>query len=278
MSVAMHREDVIGADEALALHEGFVRSRALRWVAKLPHLDMHIDDLMQEGRIGLWQGLQKFDPTRGVELLTYAGKWVDNLMRNFVERRSHLVRFGRGREISMVWLDAPMDGDEEFTLHGLLAAPESDDAWELDDRHARLMQAVSRLREVERRVVEECLIKGRVQRDVAQEMGCSRTWVQQLLDKAMKSLRRALHVSIETDANLDGWVPLRQWLAEEGQKRNVSGGAVRAQIERGVRPMPETKRVKGRIFVRGMEVPAVGESSSEDTLKREQRTQKGHDA
>ena len=135
-------------------------------------------------------------------------------------------------------------------MHGALAVPPAEDEWEVDDRHARVMRAVSRLREVERRVVDECIIKGRKQRDVAGEMGCSHTWVQHLLDKAMKSLRRALHVRIENDESLNGWVPLKQWLADEASKLNVSPQAVRVAMYRGTRPMPETKRIKGRHFVR----------------------------
>lgn len=263
MSVMSRPEDGLNASEVLAMHEGFVRSRALRWVKSLPHLDKHFDDLMQEGRIGLWQAMQRFDPSRGVQLLSYAGKAVDYWMMTFVNRRSHLVRFKAGEEISMVWLDAPMDGDKEFTMHGALVVPSQDDEWEADDRHARLMRAVSRLREIERRVVDEVIIKGRTQREVAVEMGCSHTWVQQLLDKAMKSLRRALHVRIENDDNLNGWVPLKQWLADEASKLNVSPQAVRVAMYRGTRPMPETKRIKGRHFVRVKEARCAGMTKPE---------------
>lgn len=257
MSVAMRVQDQIGVAEVLR-HEGFLRSRVQRWVAKLPHLAMHEDDLMQEGRLGLMWAANHFEEHRGVMFLSFAGKAVDSFMRNFVNRRSHLVRFPQGAPMEMVWLDAPMEHGVR-PLADCLPMPEPE-VWERDDKHAKLMMAVRRLREVERRVVVECLMRGRIQREVAVEMGCSHTWVQQLLDKAMKSLRRAMGVRIDKDDNTDGWMPLKQWMAEEGEKLNVSGGAIRAQIERGVRRMPETKRVKGRIFVR---VAASGEQATD---------------
>jgi RNA polymerase sigma factor (sigma-70 family) len=269
MSAMSRAEDGLSAAEALALHEGFVRSRALRWVGSLPHLEKHFDDLMQEGRIGLWEALRCFDASRGVVLLTFAGKVVDRRMMRFVNRWSNLVRFERGQTPVIICMDAPMESDERNRLDALMASPTAEHEWEGDDRHARVMRAVSRLREVERRVVEEVILKGRTQREVSVEMGCSHTWVQQLLEKAMKSLRRAMHVRMETDECEDGWVPMKQWLADEAAKLNVSPQAVRVAMYRGTRPMPETKRIKGRYFVRGAGILNIEQGTSNDEGGRE---------
>ena len=112
-----------GVAGLLEQHEPFVRSRVLRWLQVLPHLAMHEDDLMQEGRVALWKAWERYDEARGVVFLTFAGKWVDNLLRNFVWRRSQLVRCPHGRKIELLYLDAPMDGEEEWTMHGALVMP-----------------------------------------------------------------------------------------------------------------------------------------------------------
>src|SRR5262249_24171809 len=36
----------------------------------------NIDDLVQEGNLGLFMAVRKFDPERGVKLSTYAGWWI----------------------------------------------------------------------------------------------------------------------------------------------------------------------------------------------------------
>lgn len=50
-------------------HEGLVHHVLRRQVCG----DAAYDDLLQEGRIGLWQAILHFDPQRGVAFSTYAG-------------------------------------------------------------------------------------------------------------------------------------------------------------------------------------------------------------
>src|SRR4051812_42451426 len=53
---------------ALAAHEGLVR-----WVVRQQWRGtLAFADAMQAGRIGLWQALRRYDPTRGPRFSTYA--------------------------------------------------------------------------------------------------------------------------------------------------------------------------------------------------------------
>ncbi len=55
-------------DTALAAHEGLVRWVVRQqWRGGLPW-----EDAVQAGRIGLWQALRRYDPTRGTQFSTYA--------------------------------------------------------------------------------------------------------------------------------------------------------------------------------------------------------------
>jgi DNA-directed RNA polymerase specialized sigma subunit len=98
MSLSTKKEDQLDAATSVVMHERFLRSQVQRWISKLPHLKMHEDDLMQEGRLGLVWAAAHFDVERGVSFLSFGGKAVHNLMRNFVARLSHLIRFKRWRE------------------------------------------------------------------------------------------------------------------------------------------------------------------------------------
>ena len=42
------------------------------------------EDLIQEGNIGLMQAVRRFDPSRGVRLLSYAGHWIRAHIHDFI--------------------------------------------------------------------------------------------------------------------------------------------------------------------------------------------------
>jgi RNA polymerase sigma factor (sigma-70 family) len=172
-------------------HEPFLRSRVMRWIANLPHLAMHEEDLVQEGRVALWRAAARFDEGRGVTFLTFAGQWVDHLMRNFVQRKSNLVRFPRGKPIGMVFLDAPTDAGDEQKMQAVISFPvDEESAWAVEDAHVRLMagfEAVLTARE--KAVLWAVLVEGRTQRALAPEWGVTHTMIQQVVAKGTKKLR-----------------------------------------------------------------------------------------
>lgn len=49
-------------------------------------------DLIQEGSIGLMKAAKKFDPTRGVRLVSFASHWIKAEIHEFVLRNWHIVK------------------------------------------------------------------------------------------------------------------------------------------------------------------------------------------
>src|SRR5262249_41048563 len=56
-----------------------------------------IDDLVQQGNIGLLKAAQRFDPSQQVSLKTYAAYWIRAEIRDYVVRSYRIVRLGTTR-------------------------------------------------------------------------------------------------------------------------------------------------------------------------------------
>jgi RNA polymerase sigma-32 factor len=70
----------------------------LRFVVKIAFeyrsYGISIPDLIQEGNLGLMKGVQKFDPTRKIRLISYAVWWIRAYIQNHVLRSWSLVKIG----------------------------------------------------------------------------------------------------------------------------------------------------------------------------------------
>ena len=70
----------------------------LRFVVKIAHeyrgYGIRLLDLVQEGNIGLMMAVKKFDPDRGIRLITYAVWWIRAYMQNFIMRSWSMVKIG----------------------------------------------------------------------------------------------------------------------------------------------------------------------------------------
>jgi RNA polymerase sigma-32 factor len=91
-----------------------------------------IEDLVQEGTVGLMHAIEKFDPARGVRFASYATWWIRAYMLKALLDNTRLVRAGRSRTdrrgffhgeapLPELSLDAPM-GEDGFSLLDTLAA------------------------------------------------------------------------------------------------------------------------------------------------------------
>lgn len=54
--------------------------------------DLPLEDLVQEGNLGLMHAITKFDPDKGFRLITYAHWWVHQAIRRYIAESGRLVR------------------------------------------------------------------------------------------------------------------------------------------------------------------------------------------
>ena len=70
----------------------------LRFVVKVASeyrtYGLRLGDLIQEGNMGLMKAVEKFDPTRGIRLISYGVWWIRAYIQNYILRSWSLVKIG----------------------------------------------------------------------------------------------------------------------------------------------------------------------------------------
>ncbi len=70
----------------------------LRFVVKIAYqyknYKMKMEDLIQEGNIGLMEAVKKFDPNQGVRLIHYASWWIKSKIQSYILKMWRLVKIG----------------------------------------------------------------------------------------------------------------------------------------------------------------------------------------
>ena len=103
---------------------GFIRKTALEVYEKAGEGGLDVDDLVQEGCIGLLSAIDRFDAVRGMKFLTYAAPAIRNAMTDCV--RAALSQFEwrlEGDGLQRVYLDDVLDADERLLRIEAVADP-----------------------------------------------------------------------------------------------------------------------------------------------------------
>ena len=82
--------DVEAAQEMVVSHLPFVVKVAFGY----RHYMIPVQDLIQEGTIGLMKAVKRFDPYRGFRLVSFAVWWIKAYIRNFIMKDWNLVKLG----------------------------------------------------------------------------------------------------------------------------------------------------------------------------------------
>jgi RNA polymerase sigma-32 factor len=82
--------DVEAAQELVVSHLPFVVKVAFQY----RHYMLPVQDLIQEGAVGLMKAVKRFDPYKGYRLVSFAVWWIKAYIKNYILKSWNLVKLG----------------------------------------------------------------------------------------------------------------------------------------------------------------------------------------
>ena len=165
---------------------------------KFESTNIGIEDLISIGTIGLMKAVNTFKQDKQIKLATYASRCIENEILMYIRKNS-----ARGCEMS---LDEPLNVDwdgNELLLSDLLGT-DSDFVYRIleeSEEKRTVRRAISKLPERDRRIIEMRFGIGagtngreKTQKEVADELGISQSYISRLEKRIITNLKEALGV------------------------------------------------------------------------------------
>ena len=155
------------------------------------------EDLISIGTIGLIKAVNTFSPEKNIKLATYASRCIENEILMFLRKSSQLKN-----EVS---IDEPLNTDydgNELLLCDILGSDPDEVNNNLDNEleHNLVLEAVSRLNPRECRIMELRFglngNKEHTQKQVADKLGISQSYISRLEKKIIRQLRTELEKAV----------------------------------------------------------------------------------
>ena len=147
----------------------------------MPYRDMdNVMDVIQEGTVGLIEAVEKFDPSLGVAFSLYAVHRIRGRMLDFLRREGRI-------DTPCVDVDYVEQAVEVADL-----SPTVQEQVEIHEMIGRLRQAMERLPQNERAVLEGIYIDSEEAKNVAQKLEVSVSHIYRLQKQGIKRIRGML--------------------------------------------------------------------------------------
>lgn len=162
---------------------------------KFDNTGVGVEDLISIGTIGLIKSINTFKPDKNIKLATYASRCIENEILMYL-RRNNKTRL----EVS---IDEPLNVDwdgNELLLSDILGT-EEDVIYrgiESEVEHKLLKEAISKLTEREKTIInlrfglDASIGREMTQKEVAELLGISQSYISRLEKKIMKQLKREI--------------------------------------------------------------------------------------
>ena len=162
---------------------------------KFDNTSVGVEDLISIGTIGLIKAINTFNPKKNIKLATYASRCIENEIIMYLRRNNNTKL-----EVS---IDEPLNVDwdgNELLLSDILGTDEDVIYHDIEDEIEKnlLNNAISRLNPRERKIVElryglnNAEGEEMTQKEVADLLGISQSYISRLEKKIMKRLKKEI--------------------------------------------------------------------------------------
>lgn len=162
---------------------------------KFDNTGIGVEDLISIGTIGLIKAINTFNPMKNIKLATYASRCIENEILMYL-RRNNKIRY----EVS---IDEPLNVDwdgNELLLSDILGTDEDVIYRDIETEVERklLLKAVDKLSDREKTIINlrfglsDPSGKELTQKEVAEMLGISQSYISRLEKKIMKRLKKEL--------------------------------------------------------------------------------------
>lgn len=172
--------------------------RLVAFIAKrFENTGANIEELISIGTVGLMKAVSTFNKDKNIKLATYASRCIENEILMFIRKTS-----SQKREIS---IDEPLSVDwdgNELLLSDILGSDSDVVSREMEENEEKkiLRAAIAELNPREKTIIEMRygLIDGNelTQKEVADALGISQSYISRLEKKIMQRLRRRIEEKI----------------------------------------------------------------------------------
>jgi RNA polymerase sigma-B factor len=178
-------------ERLVELHLPLVRTLARRYSNRGERLE----DLVQVGSIGLIEAIDRFDPGRGSELVSFAVPTITGVIKRHLRDRSAVVRLPRPlAERTQAPVCLSLVEGESVELDG---AMQVDGAFDASEERLLLAAGFRALAARERRIVHLHYFAGLSQAEIGCEVGLSQIQVSRLIRVSLERMRAALEPTRE---------------------------------------------------------------------------------
>ncbi len=172
--------------------------RLVAFIAKrFENTGANIEELISIGTVGLMKAISTFNKEKNIKLATYASRCIENEILMFIRKTAH-----QKKEIS---IDEPLSVDwdgNELLLSDVLGSDSDTVSREMEENEEKkiLRDAVAELKSRERIIIEMRYgLRGKkelTQKEVADVLGISQSYISRLEKKIMKRLKKKIEEKI----------------------------------------------------------------------------------
>lgn len=188
----MHIRNIADIDSKKALIEHNLR--LVVYIArKFENTGIYVEDLISIGTIGLIKAINTFNPEKNIKLATYASRCIENEILMYLRKNQN-----RRTEVS---IDEPLNVDwdgNELLLSDILGTDNDIICRNIEEEVDRMLlaDAMEKLAPRERQImVMRFGLKGekeRTQKEVADALGISQSYISRLEKRIMKRLKKEI--------------------------------------------------------------------------------------